>query len=93
MQQCLELRVDTFLREALDNMVSEIARQVFRCKYTDLLRRNPADSDPVLKDDPVFESCVNILRQVRPLPGRVSAGRRQRWGRASSTCSSATCST
>ena len=91
-QQCLELRVDTFLREALDNMVSEIARQVFRCKYTDLLRRNPADADPVLKDDPVSSHSSTSS-------GRCGRDTRPRGGAAApleaptSTCSSATCST
>jgi hypothetical protein len=65
LQQCHDLRIETFLRETIDNMIGEIARQVFHCKFTDLLRPNPADVDPALQADPVFESFVNIFRLAR----------------------------
>jgi hypothetical protein len=62
LQQCLELRIHTFLAETLINMVGEMARQVFSCKYTDLMRRDPAEVHPDLKGDPAFDAFVNIFR-------------------------------
>jgi hypothetical protein len=70
LQQCHDLRIETFLRETIDNMLGEIARQVFRCKFTDLLRSNPADIDPALAQDAVFDSFVNIFRLAREAGGR-----------------------
>jgi hypothetical protein len=69
LQQCHEVRIETFLRETIDHMIGEIARQVFHCKFMDLLRRNPADADPALQEDPVFDSFVNIFRLMRQKTG------------------------
>jgi hypothetical protein len=74
LQQCHDLRIETFLRETIDNMLGEIARQVFRCKFTDLLRRNPAEIDPALQSDTVFESFVNIFRLAREMAGPREGG-------------------
>jgi hypothetical protein len=65
LQQWEDLSVKTFLRGTIDTMLSEIARQVFRIKYSDLLRRNPADASPGLASDAAFGSFLNVFRQVR----------------------------
>jgi hypothetical protein len=65
LQQCPELKIETFLQETIINMIGEIARQVFRCKYMDLMRRNPAEANPALQGDPSFETFVSIFRLAR----------------------------
>jgi serine/threonine protein kinase len=64
LQQLLDLTVETFLEHTLLNLMGEIARQVFRCKYTDLMRADAAAGYPELQSDPVFDSFVNIFRLV-----------------------------
>jgi hypothetical protein len=65
LQRCHKLRIDTFLKETVSDMIGEIARQVFQCKFTDLMRRNSADAHPALRNDPLFQSFVNIFRLAR----------------------------
>jgi hypothetical protein len=64
LQQLLDLSVETFLEHTLLNLMGEIARQVFRCKYTDLMRPDPAAGHPGLQANPAFESFVHIFRLV-----------------------------
>jgi serine/threonine protein kinase len=64
LQQLVDLTVETFLEHTLLNLMGEIARQVFRCKYTDLFRPDAAASHPHLRDNPAFESFVYIFRLV-----------------------------
>jgi serine/threonine protein kinase len=64
LQDLLDLTIETFLEHTLLNLMGEIARQVFCCKYTDLMRPNPADADPALQGDSVFESFVHIFNLV-----------------------------
>lgn len=64
LQNCPNLNVETFREHTLVNLLGEIARQVFRCKYTDLLRDDPTSAHPVLRGDSVFESFVHIFRLV-----------------------------
>jgi serine/threonine protein kinase len=60
LQACIELTSETFLEHTLLGMVGEIARQVFRCKYTDLRRADPAASNPLLRGDALFEAFVHV---------------------------------
>ncbi|MFO0844578.1 MAG: serine/threonine-protein kinase [Gemmataceae bacterium] len=64
LQSCPNLNAETFREHTLVNLLGEIARQVFRCKYTDLLRDDPAGANPLLRGDPVFESFHHIFRLV-----------------------------
>jgi serine/threonine protein kinase len=64
LQQLVDLTVETFLEHTLLNLMGEIARQVFRCKYTDLWRADAASSHPHLRDNPAFESFVHIFGLV-----------------------------
>jgi serine/threonine protein kinase len=65
LQQLLNLTIETFLEHTLLNLMGEIARQVFRCKYSDLMRPNPADAHAGLAGDAVFGSFVHIFNLVR----------------------------
>jgi hypothetical protein len=65
LQRCHKLRMETFLQETFSDMIGEIARQVFRCKFTDLLRRHPVEANLALRDDPMFEPFLNIFRLAR----------------------------
>jgi serine/threonine protein kinase len=64
LQQLINLNVETFLEHTLLNLMGEIARQVFHCKYSDLLRPDPAKAHPGLRDNPAFGSFVHIFRLV-----------------------------
>jgi hypothetical protein len=64
LQQLLDLTVETFLEHTLLNLMGEIARQVFRCKYTDLMRADATAGYAELQNDSVFDSFVNIFRLV-----------------------------
>jgi len=48
-------------------MIGEIARQVFHCKYTDLLRQDPKEVSQLIENEDVglFDGFVNIFRQAR----------------------------
>src|SRR5262249_25397617 len=65
LQRCHKLKIETFLRETLSDMIGEIARQVFKCKFMDLLRRNPLQANPIVRDDPLFEPFLSIFRLAR----------------------------
>src|SRR5262249_3806081 len=64
LQHCPQLTIETFLEHTILNMMGEIARQVFQCKYSDLLRADPAGAHPQLRNDAEFGWFVNIFRQV-----------------------------
>jgi hypothetical protein len=74
LQRCPKLRIETFLHETLTDMIGEMARQVFKCKFMDLLRRNPAEGNPVLSGDAAFRQFVDIFRYARG-QARASGGR------------------
>jgi hypothetical protein len=65
LQQLLDLTVETFLEHTLLNLMGEIARQVFYCKYTDLMRPDPPAGHAHLRDNPAFDSFVNVFRLAR----------------------------
>jgi serine/threonine protein kinase len=65
LQQLLDLTVETFLEHTLLNLMGEIARQVFSCKYTDLMRPEPAAGHPHLRDNASFASFAHIFRLVQ----------------------------
>ncbi len=64
LQQLVDLTVETFLEHTLLNLMGEIARQVFRCKYTDLMRSDATAGHPHLREDAAFDSFVHIFRLV-----------------------------
>jgi hypothetical protein len=64
LQQLVDLTVETFLEHTLLNLMGEIARQVFRCKYTDLMRPDATAGHAHLRDNPAFDSFVHIFRLV-----------------------------
>jgi hypothetical protein len=64
LQQLVDLTVETFLEHTLLNLMGEIARQVFLCKYTDLMRPDATAGHPHLRDNPAFDSFVHIFRLV-----------------------------
>jgi hypothetical protein len=64
LQACVELTSETFLEHTLLALVGEIARQVFRCKYTDLQRSDPASGNPLLSGDSLFEEFVEVARLI-----------------------------
>jgi hypothetical protein len=45
-------------------MLGEISREVFRCKYTDLLRPDPEAGNPLLRGDKVYEEFIQTGRLI-----------------------------
>jgi hypothetical protein len=64
LQQYSTLDVDRFLAHTLLNMIGEVARQVFYCKYTTLSRKNPFDLHPELLQDVAFNDLLELYREV-----------------------------
>jgi hypothetical protein len=65
LQQCTQLNIETFLEHTLLNLFGEMARQVFRCKYSDLLRPNPAEGNERLRNDPEFADFADLFARVK----------------------------
>jgi hypothetical protein len=65
LQICQDLQISTFLRETIDHMIGEIARQAFRCKATEIMQRNPGEGNSVLQSDTQFRDFVQICRLAR----------------------------
>lgn len=64
LQQYSDLDVDRFLSHTLLNLIGEVARQVFCCKYTTLSRKNPFDIHPELKQDIAFTDLLELYSEV-----------------------------
>jgi hypothetical protein len=58
------LTADTFLGHTLLALVGEIARYVFRCRYSDLLQPDPAAGNVLLRDDPVFRQFIRTTGMI-----------------------------
>jgi hypothetical protein len=65
LQQLIDLNVETFLEHTLLNLMGEIARQVFGCKYTDLMRADFPAPHPGSGDATAFKSFAHIFRLVQ----------------------------
>ncbi len=65
LQQCTQLTIETFLEHTLLNLIGEMARQVFQCKYSDLLRPKPIESNERLRNDPEFAEYVDLFARVK----------------------------
>src|SRR5262249_16108956 len=65
LQQLLDLTVESFLEHTLLNLMGEIARQVFNCKYTDLMRPDARVGHPHLRDNLAFSSFAHVFRLVQ----------------------------
>jgi AAA+ ATPase superfamily predicted ATPase len=64
LQQYSDLDVDRFLGHTLLNLIGEVARQVFCCKYTTLSRKNPFDIHPALSQDVAFSDLLELSSEV-----------------------------
>jgi hypothetical protein len=63
LESCEDLTLNTFLGHTLINMIGEIARQVFGCRYVDL--RTPTSLvRQTLAADPAFQSLLNVHQFV-----------------------------
>jgi uncharacterized caspase-like protein len=65
LQRCHRLKIETFLHETISDMIGEIARQVFQCKFTDLMHRNPMEANSAVREDPHFAELLEIFRLTR----------------------------
>jgi TIR domain len=65
LQQCEKLTPESFLEHAILNMVGEMARQVFDCKYSLLLRPMPAEWNEPLRSDAEFADFVDLFARIR----------------------------
>jgi len=65
LQQCTPLSLETFLEHTLLNLIGEMARQVFHCKYSDLLRRSPTEGNERLRNEPEFPAFVDLFARVK----------------------------
>jgi hypothetical protein len=64
------MTIATFLEHTILTIIGEISRNVFRCKYSDLLRPDPSEAHLGLREDESFQSLVNVSRIVRQLIDR-----------------------
>lgn len=86
LQRCLRLRIDTFLQETLNDMMGEIARQLFHLGFMDLLDRDPAGANPVLREDELFQRFLRSFKLARKAVGERKAGRRGSLGTREFEC-------
>lgn len=64
LQQYSDLTIETFLEVTMIDMVGEIARKVFGCRYFDLKREDPAAAYPDLQHDRLFAHFVDVYRHI-----------------------------
>jgi hypothetical protein len=64
LESCISLTIDTFLGHTIINMIGEIARQVFRCKYADLACSDVSRLPKSLQLDECFMTFLGISQQV-----------------------------
>jgi serine/threonine protein kinase len=64
LQAYKDLTHETFLEHTLLSVLGEIARQVFRCKWSDATQGESAAGNPLLAGDRVFASFVRICRAI-----------------------------
>jgi type II secretory pathway predicted ATPase ExeA len=57
--------IGTFLEHTILNMIGEIARQVFGCKYMALAASDPMAEYPALREDELFRAFVDRYRLIR----------------------------
>lgn len=65
LQQCVQISPETFLTHTLLNIVGEMARQVFRCKYGDLLRADPTAGNDRLRADREFGAFIELFARIK----------------------------
>ena len=65
LQQCKPLTIETFLEHTLLNLIGETARQVFHCKYSDLLQPDPIEPNERRRNDSDFADFVSVFRRVK----------------------------
>ncbi|MGP0067504.1 MAG: hypothetical protein ACLQGP_28405 [Isosphaeraceae bacterium] len=65
LQQCTKLTIETFLEHTLLNLIGEMARQLFHCKYSDLLRPDPIGGNERLCKDQEFADFVNLFARIK----------------------------
>lgn len=64
LQQYSDLTIETFLESTIINMVGEIARKVFGCRYLDLKKEDPSRAYPDLQHDRLFHHFVDVYRHI-----------------------------
>lgn len=64
LQQYSALDIDRFLSHSLLNLIGEVARQVFECKYTTLSQSDPFKHHPQLQQDAAFKDLLELYREV-----------------------------
>lgn len=62
LEQGSQMSIEAFMEHTILCIVGEVARQVFGCRYSDLLRKNPAEGYPSLEGEILFQRFVNIFR-------------------------------
>jgi hypothetical protein len=65
LQNCQRLTIKTFLEHTLLSLIGEVARQVFHCKYTELLGAGPSVTTTRLSADADFASFVDLFSRVK----------------------------
>jgi GTPase SAR1 family protein len=67
LQQYSKLTIETFLEHTILNMIGEIARKLFACRYVDLKSSDPTDRYPELRGDSQFKVFHDLYRHVSSL--------------------------
>ena len=65
LQQCTHITIESFLEHTLLNLIGEMARQIFHCKYSDLLRPNPIAGNEQLRKDSEFAAFIDVFARVK----------------------------
>jgi hypothetical protein len=64
LQQYPVLDVNRFLGHTLLNLIGEVSRQVFTCKFSTLIRQDPYDVHPELRADAPFNDLLHLYQAV-----------------------------
>jgi hypothetical protein len=64
LQKIADLTNETFLGHTLLALVGEISREVFRCRYSDLLQPEPEAGNVLLRDEPAFKQFARTAGMV-----------------------------
>ncbi|MBL8890930.1 MAG: toll/interleukin-1 receptor domain-containing protein [Planctomycetaceae bacterium] len=67
LQQYSKLTIETFLEHTILNMIGEIARKLFACRYVDLKSSDPTERYPELRGDSQFKVFHDLYRHVSSL--------------------------
>jgi len=73
LEQGSQMTIAAFLEHTILNIIGEMARKVYGCRYSDLMRTDPVQACPGLANDPTVPAFVNIFQLVRKITSQPGA--------------------